>query len=209
MASNTIHNESHDITIVRATVDEVPAVLDMLDAAVRWLVSQGRVGQWGTSPFSENPRRAEQLKEFATTGHGIWIAVKVTDGTPMDENKSTNSLPETMNREAPRSILGVLAIGEKMPYVPAVPEPELYVRLLVTDRRCAGKGVGKRLLDHAREVANSIGVSLLRVDCYAGDDGKLVQYYESQGFKRVESLNLEGGWPCQVLSQHLHQAKGE
>ncbi|KAJ5382964.1 hypothetical protein N7517_000875 [Penicillium concentricum] len=105
--------------------------------------------------------------------------------------------------------MGALAIGEKMPYVTAVPEPELYVQLLITDRRCAGKGVGKRLLDHAREVAKEIGVSLLRVDCYAGDDGKLVQYYESQGFKRFETLSLEGGWPCQVLAQRLHEAKGE
>ncbi|KAJ5827308.1 hypothetical protein N7447_004071 [Penicillium robsamsonii] len=207
MAPKPIHNESHDIAIVRATVDDAPAVLDILDATVSWLASHGRVGQWGTSPFSENPRRTEQLKEFATTGHGLWVAVKVADGSPMDENRPSDSLPETMNGEAPRSIIGALAIGEKMPYVTAVSEPELYVRLLITDRRYAGKGIGKRLLDHAREVANGIGASLLRVDCYAGDDGKLVQYYESQGFKRFETLNLEGGWPCQVLAQHLHEAK--
>lgn len=96
-----------------------------------------------------------------------------------------------------------------MPYVTPVSEPELYVRLLVTDRRWAGKEVGKRLLDHARRLANGAGVSLLRVDCYAGGDGKLIQYYESQGFKRSESLNLEGHWPCQVLAQRLEEVKGE
>ncbi|KAJ5301833.1 hypothetical protein N7508_006696 [Penicillium antarcticum] len=184
-----------DIAIVRATVDDVPAVLRLLDDAVKWLVSHDRTGQWGTSPFSENPKRAERLTEFATTGSGLWLAVKVAD------------LP-TVNGEAP-VIIGALAVGDKMPYAPSVSEPELYVRLLVTDRRWAGNGIGTRLLEHARDLANEAGISLLRVDCYAGDDGKLIQYYESQGFGRSERLNLEGGWPCQVLAQRLDEVKGE
>ncbi|KAJ5977579.1 hypothetical protein N7501_000921 [Penicillium viridicatum] len=210
MASNlesTIHSAPRDIAIVRATVDDVPAVLHLLDTAVKWLVSRDRTGQWGAGPFSENPRRAEQLKEFATTGHGLWLAVKIADGTAMDQNQPSNILPKTVNGETPGSIIGALAVGERMPYVTPVSESELYVRLLVTDRQWAGNGVGKRLLEHARDLANGAGVSLLRVDCYAGGDGKLVQYYESQGFKRFETLNLEGGWPCQVLVQHLREVE--
>jgi GNAT superfamily N-acetyltransferase len=99
--------------------------------------------------------------------------------------------------------MGALAIGDKMDYVPAIAEDELYVRLLITDRKWAGKGIGKRLLDHARHLAIQAGILLLRVDCYAGGDGKLVRYYESQGFERSESLKLEGHWPCQVLIQRL------
>jgi GNAT superfamily N-acetyltransferase len=108
----------------------------------------------------------------------------------------------------PGPIIGALAVGEKMPYVPAISEPELYVRLLVSDRQWAGQKIGKRLLEHARDLANGAGASLLRVDCYAGGDGRLVQYYESQGFKRSERLDLEGDWPCQVLAQRL-RVKGE
>jgi N-acetylglutamate synthase-like GNAT family acetyltransferase len=205
---STIHHGSHDIAIVRGTVDDVPAVLHLLDTAVKWLVSRDRSGQWGAAPFSKNPRRAEQLREFATTGLGLWLAIKVD--TPMlDPNRLSNINPQTMNGEAPGVIIGALAVGEKMPYVTPVSEPELYVRLLVTDRRWAGNKIGERLLEHARDLANGAGVSLLRVDCYAGGDGKLIQYYESQGFKRVERLNLEGDWPCQVLAQRLDEVKGE
>ncbi|KAJ5986024.1 hypothetical protein N7522_013220 [Penicillium canescens] len=205
-----IDNGFHDVAIVRGTVDAVPAVLHLLDTAVKWLVSRDRVGQWGAAPFSENPQRAERLTEFATTGLGLWLAIKVADDTPvLGQNRLSNINPQTMNGEAPGVIIGALAIGERMPYVPAVSEPELYVRLLVTDRRYAGNKIGKRLLEHARDLANRTGVSLLRVDCYAGGDGKLVQYYESQGFKRSESLNLEGDWPCQVLAQRLDEVKGE
>ncbi|GFF51963.1 hypothetical protein IFM46972_09424 [Aspergillus udagawae] len=210
MASNTIHDGFHDIAIIQGTVDAVPAVLRLLDTAVKWLVSCDRIGQWGATPFSENPQRAERLREFATTGHGLWLAIKVTDDSPMlGQNRLSNLDPQAMNGEAPGIIIGALAIGDRMPYVPPVSEPELYVRLLVTDRRWAGNKIGKRLLEHARDLANRAGVSLLRVDCYAGGDGKLIQYYESQGFKRSESLNLEGDWPCQVLAQRLDQVEGE
>lgn len=182
-------------------MDDIPAVLDLLDTAVKWLVSQNRTGQWGASPFSQNPKRTEQLTEFATTGHGLWLAIRNANDTPVkDQNQLSTTKPQMTNGEPSGFIVGVLAIGEKSHYVAAVSEPELYVRLLVTDRRCAGRGIGKRLLDHARNLAHRDKLSLLRVDCYAGDDGKLIQYYESQGFKRVESSIMDGGWPCQVLA---------
>lgn len=207
---STLHNSSQDIAIVRATVDAVPAVLHLLDTAVKWLVSRDRVGQWGAAPFSENPQRAEQLQVFTTTGLGLWLAVKVADDTTiLDQNKLSNTNPQTITGDVPGVIIGAIAIGEKMPYVPPVSEPELYVRLLVTDRQWAGNAVGKRLLEHARDLANGAGISLLRVDCYAGGDGKLIQYYESQGFKRSQSLNPKGDWPCQVLAQRLDEVEGE
>lgn len=93
-----------------------------------------------------------------------------------------------------------------MPYVPAVDEPELYVRLLVTDRSLAGHGIGSTLLDHARELARAAGVGLLRVDCFAGGDGALVRYYERQGFTRTEAFAVPvngSEWPGQVLAQRL------
>lgn len=201
-----IENDVYGIKIVRGTLKAVPSVLGLLDTAVKWLVSQDRTGQWGTTPFSENPRREEQLREFATTGHGLWLAVKIPNDTSMLGHTQQS---QAVKREALGVIVGALAVGERSPYVTPVSEPELYVRLLVTDRRCAGKHIGKRLLDHAYDLARKEGVSLLRVDCYAGGDGKLIRYYESQGFNRVELLNGEGGWPCQVLAQRLDQMNRE
>ncbi|KAJ5680631.1 hypothetical protein N7536_011770 [Penicillium majusculum] len=205
MVSNTIHNGSGEIAIVRATADDVPVVLNILDATVKWLVSRGETTQCGTTPFSEFPRHTKQLEEYTTTGLGIWLAIKVADDMPIGQHQHSKG----MNGGAPRTIIGALAIGERGSHIPPVSEPELYVRLVVTDRQWAGKGVGKRLLAHARDLANEVGVALLRVDCYAGGDGKLVQYYESQGFKRSGSFRLESGWPGQVLAQQLHEVKGE
>ncbi|RDH37850.1 hypothetical protein BDQ94DRAFT_166105 [Aspergillus welwitschiae] len=171
-------NEVEDITIIRGTLDAVPAVSDLLDTAVQWLVSHNRAGQWEAAPFSENSDRVEQFREFATTGQ--WSLACWT-----------------------------LAFRDRSPYVSPVSEPELYVRLLVTDRPYAGNQIGKRLLDHARDLARKAGVSLLRVNCYAGGDGKLVRYYEFQGFQKSEDLNREHEWPYQVLAQRLDEMDKE
>jgi GNAT superfamily N-acetyltransferase len=159
--------------------DDVPAVLELLDGATAWLVARGRTDQWGTEPHSTNPRRVEQITGFAESG-GLWIG-------------------ELDGRTA-----GVLSVGEHMPYVPAADEPELYVRLLVTDRAKAGRGVGADLLEHAQSLARDQGVVLLRVDCFAGGDGALVRYYEKQGFTRAETFTVgDAEWPGQILFMRL------
>lgn len=81
-------------------------------------------------------------------------------------------------------------------------EPELYVHSLVTDRRFAGRGVGGALLAHAVDEARRHGVSLLRLDCYAGGDGRLVAYYEGNGFTPTETFTV-GDWPGQVLARRV------
>jgi len=65
---------------------------------------------------------------------------------------------------------------------------------------------GPNPLDHARRLARSAGVSLLRVDCYRGPDVALVRYYESHGFVATDEFTVDlprGPWPGQVLEQRL------
>ena len=168
--------------IRRAGRDDVPVVLGLLDGATEWLVARGRTDQWGTEPHSTSPRRIEQITGFADD-NGLWVA------------------------EADGRVVGALAVGDSMPYVPPAAEPELYVRLLVTERASAGQNIGGVLLDHARELARAAGVGLLRVDCFAGGDGALVRYYEKQGFTREAEFAVPrvngSDWPGQVLAQRL------
>jgi GNAT superfamily N-acetyltransferase len=170
-----------DLTIRPGGAADIPTVLSMMDGAVDWLVARGRTGQWGSERQSTNPRRQEQARGWATGG-GLYIGE--LSGEPA----------------------GALVVGSAQRYVPPPTEPELYVNLLITDRAHAGRGVGARLLEHARELARARGVGLLRVDCYAGDDRALVGYYESQGFTATVpfTVPLPGGdWPGQVLEQRL------
>ncbi len=152
---------------------DVAAVLGMFDSAVAWLTARGRTGQWGSRPFTGDAKRTGQVSAWAAGG-GMRIAV--LDG----------------------QAAGCLAVGEAPPYVPAAGEPELYVQALVIDQRFAGHGVGRALLEHARQEALRREAGLLRVDCYAGDDQRLVAYYEGCGFTRVRPFTV-GQWPGMLL----------
>jgi GNAT superfamily N-acetyltransferase len=179
-------NHADGLVIRQGGPDDVPAVLALLDGAAHWLAEQGRTGQWGTEPQSTNLRRLALTAKWAVTGglHLAWL-----DERPV----------------------GALAVGDAPEYVPPSAEPELYVSLLVTDRARAGHGIGARLLERARELAQEQGAGVLRVDCYGGDDRALVRYYERQGFTATEpfTVNLPSGpWPGQILEKRVGWGPG-
>ncbi|WP_217236917.1 GNAT family N-acetyltransferase [Streptomyces sp. AC555_RSS877] len=162
---------------------DIPAILGMLDSSVEWLVSQGRTGQWGTKPLSESPKTVESVTRYMDEGD---VFVAEVEGVPAATLTLTDSAGAYLSHLTPPG------------------EPERYIHWLASDRRFKGRGVGSALLAHAAEETRRAGVSLLRVDCYAGDDGKLVRYYESNGFTRTEAFTVgESEWPGQVLARRV------
>ncbi|WP_326694596.1 GNAT family N-acetyltransferase [Streptomyces sp. NBC_01766] len=170
--------ESSQVRIREGGADDVPAVFAMLDGAVAWLVAHGRDGQWGTGPISARPKAVQQVQGYLDQGT-LWIAD--IDG----------------------AVAGaVILTSAPGPSIAPADEPEVYVHFLVNDRRFAGRGVGSALLEHAAAETVRQGVSLLRVDCYAGSGGALVAYYERNGFTRTEAFS-EGDWPGQILARRV------
>jgi GNAT superfamily N-acetyltransferase len=171
---------THGIRIRPGSLADAPAVLDMLDSAVAWMNDRGNTEQWGTTPYSQTPGGVERVERY-TTENAPYIAE--LDGTPV----------------------GALVLDSgpspQMP-IAAAEEPERYVRLLVSDRRHAGLGIGAALLAHAADETRRAGVGLLRVDCWAGGGGELVAFYERNGFTPTERF-LSGAWPGQVLAQRV------
>ncbi len=151
-------------------------VLALFDEAIEWLVARGQTGQWGTEPFSSRDDRVMAAAEWAASG-GLRIA-------------SLDCAPA-----------GAIVIGARPRWVSPVDRSERYVEALVTSRRLAGRDVGGALVRRAAEEARAAGVSLLRVDCWAGAP-PLVAWYERQGFRRSGTFDFKG-WPGQVLSMEL------
>ncbi|MET7483436.1 GNAT family N-acetyltransferase [Streptomyces sp. NPDC005538] len=160
--------------------DDIPAILGMLDSAVAWLVAQGRTGQWGSTPWSADPKAVAVVERYITQGSPYIAEI---DGVPA----------------------GTLTLTDAPgPYLKSADEPERYIHLLASDRRFKGYGVGSALLAHAAEATRRAGISLLRVDCYAGDDRKLVTYYETNGFTPTEPFTVGAdAWPGQVLARRV------
>lgn len=170
-----------DVSIRPGGERDVSAVLALMDGAVQWLVAEGRTDQWGSDPYSADPRRVATISGLVDGG-GLYVAVSGA------------------------IVVGALGVGSARSYAPPVAKPELYVLLLVSDRTRAGRGIGGRLLEHARTIARADGAELLRVDCFAGLDGALIRYYERQGFTSTERFEVSlpsGPWPGQILQQRL------
>ncbi|MEU1471521.1 GNAT family N-acetyltransferase [Streptomyces sp. NPDC005761] len=152
----------------------------MLDAAVVWMNRRGNTGQWGTTPYSQKPGGAARVRQYMTEQTPY---VAELDGTPVG------------------AVVLDAGPSPRMP-VAAADEPERYVRLLVSDRRHAGLGIGAALLAHTVEETRRAGVGLLRVDCWAGGGGELVAFYERNGFTPTTPF-LAGEWPGQVLARRV------
>lgn len=167
-----------DWVIRRANVTDAPAVLQVFDEVISWFVEMGNDGQWGIEPWSTLPKRVAQVSE-ACAMPGAWV-VQAPGGR----------------------IRGALVLGDPMAYVPSATEPEVYVRLLIAARDERARGVGRRLMAFADDRARAAGVKRLRVDCYGGGTGALVRFYESCGYERLSTFDLQG-WPGQLLGRRL------
>ncbi|GJF34864.1 GCN5 family N-acetyltransferase [Kitasatospora sp. NE20-6] len=163
--------------------DDAAATLDLLDAAVAWLAADGRTGQWGDRPWTSRPASVERIHRY--TAEYLLRAAEDASGRT----------------------IGVCLLSETSPdYAAPLDERELYVRLLVTDRALAGSGIGAALVADAAALARSRGIGLLRLDCYAGDDRRLVAHYERLGFTPTEPFEVDhpdGLWPGQLLTMRV------
>jgi GNAT superfamily N-acetyltransferase len=175
-----VNDTTYGIRIRPGDLTDAQAVLDMLDSAVVWMNDRGNTEQWGTTPYSQKPGGVARVERYMTENAPH---IAELDGTPV----------------------GALVLDSgPSPHMPIAPseEPERYVRLLVSDRRHAGLGIGAALLAHAAEETRRAGVELLRVDCWAGGGGELVAFYERNGFTSTDRF-LSEAWPGQVLARRV------
>lgn len=159
--------------IRRGNERDASALLQLFDEAVAWLAQRGQGGQWGTEPWSTQPRAVDTVKGLASKD--LWV------------------------QEVGAKVVGALVVGSSPEYVSRPAQPELYVMLVITSRRWAGHSLGSQLIEHAETLASQRGLSVLRVDCWAGAPD-LVGWYESQGFAKTENFDLRG-WQGQVLAK--------
>ena len=157
------------------SIEDTDAVLALFDANVAWLVERGRSSQWGSDPWSTNPKLVEFVGDLLS--HGV-VTIAEMEG----------------------EAVGVSVVTDHpMPYVPATEEPERYLKLLMSSPRHRGQKIGHRLIELAREFTVSEGVNLLRLDCVAGGDRRLVSYYTSEGFTPTQEIEVRPGTSVQIF----------
>ena len=109
------------------SIEDTDAVLALFDANVAWLVERGRSAQWGSEPWSETPRLVAFVRDLLSDGV---VTIAEIDG----------------------DVVGASVVTDHpMPYVPAMDEPERYLKLLIASPAHRGEKIGHRLIERARE----------------------------------------------------------
>lgn len=167
-----------------ATTSDVPTLLSLMDAVLKWLVAQGRPRQWGTVPFSRRPGFPGRVTGWASQGV---ITIAERDG----------------------KCVGLLAVAPAVPpRIPAdvVPSGSLFIHTVMTDRGPGGRGVGSSLLAHAERLAISHGAPALALDHWAGSP-ELGGIYHKNGYLAVaEYADEQDGHTVRNLVRVRHLA---
>ncbi|KAJ8121954.1 hypothetical protein ONZ43_g1724 [Nemania bipapillata] len=188
-------------------------IVDSFNASLPHLASIGSGGQWGSEPFAERANAEqrikiyEQAKRYQSTGEGDPILVFIIEVAFPPE--AAAELPASIHIRTSEFGDQYLAVGTMMlsegiypPYIGQTFHKEpikkaldgtsdyVYLEALITDFRTGlwRKGAGAALIEYSRKFCLERGKQTIYVDCYAGNDGKLVKYYENQGFTIVDSF---------------------
>jgi GNAT superfamily N-acetyltransferase len=145
-----------------ATTADLPAVLELMDAVLGWLVARDRPQQWGDVPFSRIPGFPGRVAEWVAQDV-ITLAERGTD------------------------CVGILAIAAVVPpRIPAglVPAGSMFVHTVMTERGSRGRGVGSLLMREAERRARAVCAPAVALDHWAGSD-ELHRIYREHGYTAV------------------------
>ncbi len=163
MRSDTLQPSS-TLTLRRASLDDLPAVLTLLAEAAKWLNARG-VRQWPVGGFP-----AARIEPLIQEG----VMYVLSDG----------------NDPIPAATVAVDGHADPEFWVPADHcEAALYVHKLAVSRAYSGQGLGEALLDWAGLHAATEGRPWLRLDC-SKDNFQLQGYYKSLQFRHVRTVDL-------------------
>lgn len=170
-----------DLSIERATKEDLPPILKLFDEAVVWLNQRGIEKQWGTQPFTAHPELRERFMN--------WIDQEVMFVARLRE-RVVGSL--VLNPVAPEYIAGRWE---------SFPSSAFYLEAFATARDLAGQNIGRVLLDWAEGYTRATGRSTIWLDCW-GDNPDLVRYYQQRGFMPREEF-LVKEWRGQLFEKQV------
>lgn len=160
--------------------EDLRKILVLFDGVQGWLVSRGLEGQWGTTPFSTSEAQRERFSKWIESG--CFYVVRDSG-----------------------EIVGTMVLSEQAPdYAQdgcAGRAAACYLEALAVHRNCAGRGVGSALLSWAEQEALARGLSVVRLDCWAGNPS-LRAYYRRAGFAEVAVIEL-GTWEGVLFEKSL------
>ena len=179
----TVTTAHGELQIAQAEPEDLAAMLTIFDDVVAWLGAQGSVKQWGTAPFSANPRLVERFHNHIA--HDTFLVA-------LKEEKAVGAI--CLNCTHPSYCWQ------------GAPDDCAYVHPFATSPSVRGQGVGSALLRCADDYARRHDKPYLRLDCFA-ENPKLLAYYESEGFIAKGEF-LVGAWHGRMYEKPMDHTLG-
>ncbi|KAK4125870.1 hypothetical protein N657DRAFT_642615 [Parathielavia appendiculata] len=197
------------------------------DSCIPHLASIGSATQWGTTPLSTSRpdlvtrhiTAIADAEKYRLSGSGSPLRVLIAEallppsGSGEEESRVPVGAATLRAGYFPQYVCDQKHLQDITSRVLAGDEgPFMFLEILVTDFREATKayrkGAGAALVEYAREwAARELGMGVMYVDCWAGNEEKLVRFYEAQGFKRVDRFVVEKPngekWPGMFLRMDI------
>ncbi|KAH6892877.1 hypothetical protein B0T10DRAFT_558882 [Thelonectria olida] len=176
--------------------------VDFVDSQISWLSTVGSGDQWGTKSIREaNPAASERTRSWIERSgqNAQWgsdwcraFVAEASSGVPV--------AGIVLDSKAPAYVHSVLPEQDES-------DPFVYLAYLMSNRYAGEerKGAAAALIAFAKDQVHSVGLNRICLDCWRGNDRKLVRYYESQGFKSLEDFTVaeKDDWPGCVLEMRL------
>ena len=162
-----------------AVSGDAEKILNVSDEATAWLVEHGMSEQWGAESPSSEPVFVARVSSWISDGEAV---VAIGTSGEVHGYAVTGAFPP--------------------PYMdPIVAERAVedayYVYTVATRMRPESRGAGRSLLMWALEQARALGVTYLRLDCWA-ENALLRAYYQNLGFEECETY-VDEGWSGAVM----------
>lgn len=155
---------------IAASDDEL--FIDLQDSQIPWLSTVGSGDQWGARPIREtNPRAPERARSWIERSEqnaqwgGDWCRAFVAE--------ASSGVPVAgivLDSKAPAYVDSVLPEQDES-------DPFVYLAYLMSNRHAGEerKGAAAALIAFAKDQVSSVGLSRICVDCWRGNDRKLVR----------------------------------
>ncbi len=151
-----------EVRIILAEPSELDTILEILEEASRWVVSEGYENQWRQGPA------LRQLMK-SNIDHGEVYLAKDRDG-----------------------IIGTITLQwTDLKYWGEMPPDSGYIHKFAVKRAYGGRGLGLRILQWAEQKTKREGKKYLRLDCLANNK-VIRNYYERIGFQYVRDTTSPG-----------------
>ena len=161
--------------IKQADENDIPAIEDILSDAVLWMRKNQIQNQW----TEESIKWSSLSKDYRI------------DDFYIDFENGIHA--------------GCMAVTDlDLKYWPQIPQKQsLYIHKLAIKRMFAGKGISRKLIDFAKNLALTNDINSLRLDCNQ-QRRKLTMLYENEGFKSVGSKSLGNDYHMALYVWRAH-----